>query len=126
MAQVIKLACPNCGAPLQARPGDTQVACEYCRHIALLHRPNQAPPVEPSPLYHSVKIELPSGPSLLWPAIIGMVTTLGIAGGIIFFVTREVGDAMQNVLPGAKDMVAQLGKDAVKDQARFSDFWHFY
>lgn len=124
MAQLIKLACPNCGAPLQAKPGDSQVVCEYCRHIAMLHRPNQAPPAEPSPMHHSVKVELPSGPSLFWPAALGMVTTLGIAGGILFFVTREVGDVMKSVMPGAADIAAGLGQAAGKDQARFSDFPH--
>jgi outer membrane protein assembly factor BamB len=124
MAHVLKLNCPNCGAPLQAQPEDKQAVCEYCRHIALLHRPNQAPPPEPSPMHHSVQVEVPRGPSLLWPAIMGMVTTLGIAGGILFFVTREVGDAMKSALPGAKDMVEKLGREAVEDKARFSDFPH--
>lgn len=123
MAHVIKLNCPNCGAPLQAQPGDTQAVCEYCRHIALLHRPNQAPPIEPSPIYHSVKVEVPSGSSLLWPAVIGMVMTLGIAGGILFFVTREASDAMKSAISGAKDTVSQRAQAAV-EQERFSDFPH--
>jgi outer membrane protein assembly factor BamB len=120
MAQVIKLQCSNCGAPLNVQPEAVQVTCEYCKHVSLLHRPGQQAAAAPAP--PAPQQSAPSqGSGFVLAAVVGTLATVGIGGAVIYLVSQEVGDAMKSAIPGAKDMVEALGEQAVQDKARFSD-----
>lgn len=115
MAQVTKLQCPHCGAPLQAGPTDAQVVCSYCKHISLLARPNAPAPVQPpSPEYHTVQV--PQVSSSAWPLIAGLVMSLGVVGAA-FLLASGNRDDVSSTNPG---LLSQLGA-VTKPVFQFAD-----
>lgn len=118
MVSVLKLQCPNCGAPLQAGSADQQVVCAYCKHISLLVRRGAPPPPESSsPEYHTVVV--PSVGAPIGLLVAGFLLSLGIAGAIFVFVVQEKSISIPQALDERARMDSE--RDLLQVPFQFSD-----
>ena len=109
MEELKPSTCPNCGSPLDVKPGDTQIKCAYCgSSITVSEHPDSTPE---APQY-SFKIDdqttrelgtvgkvaggIAIG-SFVLPIIITVVVLCGV-GILLFFVFRSVNSTIKDTL----------------------------
>jgi DNA-directed RNA polymerase subunit RPC12/RpoP len=112
MAELQPSTCPNCGSPLDVKPGDTRVKCSYCGSSIVVSEHENSTPESPQ---FSFKIDdqvaheigtvgkVTAGiaiSSIVLPLVITVMVFCGI-GIILFFVFSNVNSVMKSdsVLP---------------------------
>ena len=122
MADLQVSTCPNCGSPLDVKPGDTKIKCAYCGSIITVNEHENSTPEFPKFIltiddqisqaqttYDQTAKALETAgkvtagiavSSVLVPIIIAVVV-LCVVGGILLYVFGNVGSAIKsiNVLP---------------------------
>jgi LSD1 subclass zinc finger protein len=109
MEELKPSTCPNCGSPLDVKPGDTRIKCAYCgSSITVSEHPDSTPE---TPQF-SFKIDDQTAreigtvgkvaggiaiSSFLIPLIITVVVLCGV-GATLFFVFRNVNATIKNAL----------------------------
>jgi len=109
MEELKPSTCPNCGSPLDVKPGDTRVKCAYCgSSITVSEHPDSTPEV---PQY-SFKIDDQTAHelgtvgkvaggiavgSIVLPIIITVVVLCAV-GALLFFVFRNVNSTIKSAL----------------------------
>ncbi len=117
MEELKPTTCPNCGSPLDVKPGDTRIKCAYCgSSITVSEHPDSTPEV---PQY-TFKIDDQTAHelgtvgkvaggiaigSILLPLIITVVVLCGV-GATLFFVFRNVNATIKSalILPTSTDV----------------------
>jgi len=109
MEELKPSTCPNCGSPLEVKPGDTQVKCAYCGStITVSEHPDSTPEAPQYTFKIDDKTAKEIGTvgkvaagvtigSFVLPIIITVVVLCGI-GGILFFVLRSVNKTINTAL----------------------------
>ena len=119
MEELKPSTCPNCGSPLDVKPGDTNIKCAYCgSSILVSEHPDSTPEV---PQY-TFKIDdqtykaigtagkVAGGiaiSSIVIPIIIAVVVLCGV-GGALFFVFRNVNSTIKSALALSTATMAPL------------------
>jgi LSD1 subclass zinc finger protein len=109
MEELKPSTCPNCGSPLDVKPGDTRIKCAYCgSSIMVSEHPDSTPEIP----QFSFKIDdetykaigtagkVVGGiaiSSIVIPIIIAVVVLCGV-GATLFFVFRNVNSTIKSVL----------------------------
>ena len=109
MEELKPSTCPNCGSPLDVKPGDTRIKCSYCgSSITVSEHPDSTPE---APQY-SFKIDEQTAhglgtvgkvaggiaiSSILAPIIITVVVLCGVTAAL-FFMTRSVNSVIKSAL----------------------------
>jgi LSD1 subclass zinc finger protein len=100
--------CPNCGSPLDVKPGDTRVKCAYCgSSIVVSEHENSTPEVPQYTLKIDDQVAHEIGTvgkvaggiaitSIILPLVITVVVLCGV-GVILFFVFSNVNSAVKNI-----------------------------
>jgi len=119
MEELKPSTCPNCGSPLDVKPGDTQIKCAYCgSSIQVSEHPDSTPEV---PQY-TFKIDDQTAKELgtvgkvaggiaigsfVLPIIITVVVLCGV-GITLFFVFRNVNSTITSALSQAPSTMVPL------------------
>jgi len=109
MEELKPATCPNCGSPLDVKPGDTEIKCAYCGSSIIVSEHLDSTPEVPQ---YTFKIsdqtahELGTAGkvaggiaigSFILPIIITVVVLCGV-GAILFFVFRNVNSSLKTAL----------------------------
>ena len=109
MEELKPSTCPNCGSPLDVKPGDTRIKCAYCGSSITVSEHEDSTPETP---HFSFKIDdqtahelgtvgkVTAGiaiSSILIPIIITVLVLCGV-GTALFFMTRSVNSTIKSAL----------------------------
>jgi len=110
MEELKPTTCPNCGSPLDVKPGDTRVKCAYCGSSITVSEHADSTPEVPQYVFKiddqtahdlgtagKVAGGIALG-SILIPLIITVVVLCGV-GATLFFVFRNVNSTIKSALP---------------------------
>src|SRR5664280_2718893 len=109
MEELKPATCPNCGSPLDVKPGDTEIKCAYCgSSIIVSDRPDSTPEVPQYTFKISDQTAHELGTagkvaggiaigSFILPIIITVVVLCGV-GATLFFVFRNVNSSFKTAL----------------------------
>ena len=119
MEELKPSTCPNCGSPLDVKPGDTRIKCAYCGSSILVSEHPDSTQEVPQ---FSFKIDdqaykaigtagkvaggIAIG-SIVIPIIIAVVVICGV-GGALFFVFRNVNSTVKSALEFTTSTVAPV------------------
>ena len=109
MEELKPATCPNCGSPLDVKPGDTEIKCSYCGSSIIVSEHPDSTPEAPQ---YTFKIndqtthelgtvgKVAGGiaiGSFILPIIITVVVLCGV-GAILFYVFRGVNSTLKTAL----------------------------
>ena len=126
MEELKPSTCPNCGSPLDVKPGDTRIKCAYCGSSILVSEHPDSTPEAPQFSFQiddqTYKAIGTAGKvaggiaigSILIPIIIAVVVVCGV-GATLFFVFRNVNSTVTSALSQASSTMVPLATEYPTD-----------